>query len=143
MWSGKLLAKYWAIQLPGTVIVIVVLLAAEDSLGWPKWIVWTITAIWVAKDALLYPFVWRAYDPGYPTASLRMEGAKGMAVDRIAPCGRVRIAGVLWRAELAHGARGIEEGEAVRVKARRGLTLLVEPESGGDPLPRPGGMDRA
>jgi hypothetical protein len=45
MWSGKLLAKYWAIQLPGTVIVIVVLLAAEDSLGWPEWIVWTITAI--------------------------------------------------------------------------------------------------
>jgi membrane protein implicated in regulation of membrane protease activity len=133
MWSGRVLAKYWAIQLPGTVIVIVALLAAEASLGWPQWLFWTITALWVAKDALLYPFVWRAYDPGYPLALLRLEGAKGRVVDRIAPSGRVRVSGELWRAELAHGAPGIERGEAVRVKARRGLTLLVEPLSATQP----------
>lgn len=55
----------------------------------------------------------------------------GRVVDRIAPCGRVRVSGELWRAELAHGAPGIERGEAVRVRARRGLTLMVEPEDRG------------
>jgi membrane protein implicated in regulation of membrane protease activity len=129
MWSGWVLAKYWALQLPATAIVIVVLLALDDALGWPQWIVWTIVAVWVAKDAILYPFVWRAYDPGYPAAlPYRMEGAKGVALDRIDPSGPVRVSGELWRAELMHGARRIEGGEAVRVRARHGLTLLVEPE---------------
>jgi membrane protein implicated in regulation of membrane protease activity len=116
-------------QLPAIVIVIVVLLAVEDGLGWPQWIVWTIVAVWVAKDAILYPLVWRSYDPGYPTAlPYPMEGAKGVAVDRIDPSGLVRIGGELWCAELSREARRIEEGETVRVKARHGLTLLVEPE---------------
>lgn len=128
MWSSPVLAKYWAMQLPATVIVIVVLLAVEDGLGWPQWIVWTIVALWIAKDAILYPFVWRSYDPSYPTAlPYPTEGANGVAVDRIDPSGLVRISGELWRAELARGARWIEEGETVRVKARQGLTLLVEP----------------
>lgn len=128
MWSSPVLAKYWAMQLPATVIVIVVLLAVEDGLGWPQWIVWTIVALWIAKDAILYPFVWRSYDPSYPTAlPYPTEGANGVAVDRIDPSGLVRISGELWRAELARGARRIEEGETVRVKARQGLTLLVEP----------------
>lgn len=128
MWSSPVLAKYWAMQLPATVIVIVILLAVESGLGWPQWIVWTMVVMWVAKDAILYPFVWRSYDPGYPTAlPYPTEGAKGVAVDRIDPSGLVRISGELWRAELARGARRIEEGEPVRVKARQGLTLLVEP----------------
>jgi membrane protein implicated in regulation of membrane protease activity len=131
MWSGAVLAKYWALQLPATAIVIVVLLALEDGLGWPAWLVWTVVAVWVAKDAILYPLVWRSYDPGYPTVlPYRMEGAKGVAVDRIDSSGHVRVSGELWRAELAQGARRIEGGEAVRVQARRGLTLLVEPEEG-------------
>jgi membrane protein implicated in regulation of membrane protease activity len=86
-------------------------------------------AIWVAKDAILYPFVWRAYDPSDPAAlPYRMEGARAIAVDRIDPSGLVRVSGELWRAELSRGAREIEEGETVHVNARRGLTLLVEPE---------------
>jgi membrane-bound ClpP family serine protease len=120
-------------QLPAIVIVIVVLLTFEDGLGWPQWIVWTIVAVWVAKDAILYPLVWRSYDPGYPMAlPYRMEGAKGVAVDGIDPSGLVRIWGELWRAELSRGARRIEKGETVRVNARHGLTLLVEAEGAGE-----------
>lgn len=129
MWSGLVLAKYWALQLPATLLVIVVLLALDDGLAWPQWIVWTIVAAWVAKDAILYPFMWRAYAPSDPTAlPYPMQGAKGVAIDRIDPRGFVRIAGELWRAELSRGARRIEEGETVQVNARHGLTLLVQPE---------------
>jgi membrane-bound ClpP family serine protease len=114
--------------MPATVLLIVVLVAFDDGLAWPQWIVWTIVAVWVAKDAILYPFVWRAYDSGDPTAlPYPMEGAQGIAIDRIDPSGFVRIAGELWRAELWRGARRIEEGETVQVNARHGLTLLVQP----------------
>lgn len=129
MWSGLVLAKYWAMQLPATVVVVVVLLVIAESLAWPQWIVWTIVAVWVAKDAILYSFVWRSYDPNYPTAlPYPTAGAKGVAVERIGACGLVRISGELWGAELSRGARRIEQGETVQVKARHGLTLVVEPE---------------
>ncbi len=133
MWSGRLLARYWALQLPATAILIAALLAFAGD--WPRWIVWTIVAAWVAKDAALYPFVWRAYDPDRPaTLPFGMEGAAGEALERIDPVGRVRVSGQLWRAELAHGSRPVASGETVKVQGRRGLTLRVEPE---DPGPRP------
>ena len=131
MWSGVVLAKYWALQLPAIALVMVVLFGVGDRFAWPQWIVWTIVAVWVAKDAMLYPFLWRSYDPSDPAAlPYPMEGAKGIATDRIDPSGFVRISGELWRAELSHGARRIDEGEKVHVNARQGLTLLVEPEGG-------------
>ena len=131
MWSRMVLAKYWAIQLPATVLAIAILLLVEDRLGWPQWIVWTIVAAWVAKDAILYPFVWRAYHPSDPAAlPYPLEGARGIAIHRIDPSGLVRVSGELWQAELSRGAQGIEEGETVQVNARRGLTLLVEREAG-------------
>lgn len=129
MRSRPVLAKYWAMQLPATVIVLVIALSLEDGLGWPHWIVWAIVAAWTAKDAVLYLFVWPAYDPGYLTAfPYRMEGMTAVAVDRIDPRGTVRIWGELWSAELSQQERQIEEGEKVRVKARHGLTLLVAPQ---------------
>lgn len=129
MWSGRVLAKYWALQLPGTLLLIVVLLAVEDGLALPQWMPWTIVALWVAADAILYPFLWRAYDPVDPAAlPYPMQGTKGVAIDRLDPSGLVRVWGELWRAELSRGARRIEEGETVRVTARHGLTLLVEPD---------------
>ena len=132
MWSGVVLAKYWALQLPAIALVIVVLLGLGERLVWPQWIVWTVVAVWVAKDAILYPFLWRSYDPSDPAAlPYPMEGARGVAINCIDPSGLVRIGGELWRAELSRGARRIEEGETVHVNARDGLTLVVEPERAG------------
>ena len=128
MWSARVLAKYWALQLPFTAVLVGALLVFEDDLGWPRWLIWTVVAAWVAKDAVLYPFVWRSYDAG-ASASLPYPRA-GVAVERIDPHGRVRCSGELWRAELAPGARPVGIGEAVTVVARRRFTLLVEPERG-------------
>jgi hypothetical protein len=64
MWSGRVLAKYWALQLPFTALLITALLWFEDDLGLPRWLTWTLVAAWVAKDAILYPLVWRSYDGG-------------------------------------------------------------------------------
>lgn len=123
------LAKYWALQLPATALVLVVLLGVSHYLAWPQWIVWIVVAVWVIKDAALYPFVWRSYVPSDPAASpYPTPGAKGVAIDRIDPCGLVRIWGELWHAELSPEARRIEKGETVQVYARDGLTLIVEPE---------------
>jgi membrane protein implicated in regulation of membrane protease activity len=136
MWSGAVLAKYWAMQVPGAAIVFVILLLVAHVLAWPQWVAWGGVAAWLAKDAMLYFLVWRSYDPGYPMElPYRMEGARGVAVKRIDPSGPVRIWGELWHARLGRGARSIEEGEAVRVTAQRGLMLVVEPAETMPPPP--------
>jgi membrane-bound ClpP family serine protease len=132
MWSRGVLAKYWALQLPATALLIVVLLGAAERFAWPQWVVWTIVVLWVAKDALLYPLLWRSYDPSDPAAlPYPIESAKGIALGSIDPSGLVRVWGEVWSAELARGARRIEKGETVRVNTRQGLTLLVEPQEDG------------
>lgn len=129
-WSGAVLAKYWALQLPATALLVVVLVWVEGRLDWPSWVFWVIVAGWVAKDAVLYLFVWRSYDPSDPAAGpYSAHSEHGVAVTVIDPSGIVRIWGELWRAELARGARRIAEGETVQVRSRQGLTLLVEPAS--------------
>lgn len=54
MWSARVLARYWALQLPVTALVIAILLAVEAGLEWPRWLAWTIAGAWVATDAILY-----------------------------------------------------------------------------------------
>jgi membrane protein implicated in regulation of membrane protease activity len=132
MWSGRVLAKYWLLQLPAIGLVLLLMLALQQNLAWPRWIVWTVVGLWVMKDAILYPVLWRCYDLADPGAlPYPIVGAQGVAVAHIDPAGLVRIWGELWQAELVRGARRIAPGERVQVSARRGLTLLVEPAGSG------------
>ena len=119
--------RYWILQLPATALIIVILLLLRNRLDIPEWAIWSIVSIWVAKDALLYPLVWRSYDAGYPVTAHSMEGAHGVATERIDPTGYVRVRGELWRAELMNGALPIDKGERVLVEMRRDFTLLVRP----------------
>jgi membrane-bound ClpP family serine protease len=46
----------------------------------------------------------------------------------LAPAGQIEVAGEIWRAELADGlTTPIGRGQRVRVVARHGLTLDVQP----------------
>jgi membrane protein implicated in regulation of membrane protease activity len=128
MWSGRVLVRYWAMQAPPTVLLGAILYLVHGGFDVSASFIWTVLAVWTAKDAILYPVTWRSYDPDLPAGPYQMEGARGIAIESIDPAGHVRVAGECWRAELARGARGIGKGEAVRVKGRRGLTLIVAPE---------------
>ena len=81
--------------------------------------------MWVAKDAALYPFVWRSYDPGYPATMHSLDGEHGVATERLDRSGYVRVCGELWRAELDRGARPVDKDEPVQVQATGGHTLIV------------------
>jgi membrane-bound serine protease (ClpP class) len=52
-------------------------------------------------------------------------GAPAKVESACRPVGRVRVRGELWQARCEPGA---EVGQDVRIVAREGLTLLVEPE---------------
>lgn len=126
-WSTRILLRYTLLQLPALALLVLILIFVQRWVDLPTWIVWGSIAIWVTKDAILYPFVWRAYDWDRPEGPNSMVGARGTAKDRLAPSGYVQVRGELWKAKLMEGSPPVERGEAVRVRQTRGLTLFVQP----------------
>ena len=123
IWLWRIVIRYTLLQLPGLVLLVLVLLIIQMWALIPAWFFWGIIILWAAKDAILFRYTWRAYDwdPKNP-----LIGARGIARDRLAPSGYVKVGNELWRAEVTEGAPPIESGINIRVKGVRGLTLLVE-----------------
>ncbi|NLG65212.1 MAG: hypothetical protein GX537_06355, partial [Actinobacteria bacterium] len=92
--------------------------------------------VWILKDIILYPWLWRAY--AYPDTDPLSElvGMEATAMETLDPEGFVRVHGELWKARLApterRGSDGrrpaLRRGERATVVGMRGNTLLVEPK---------------
>jgi membrane protein implicated in regulation of membrane protease activity len=122
-WSKRTVLRYTMLQLPALVVLILVLIVLRQWLQIPVWSIWTFTLLWIIKDIILFPFVWRAYD----SAASAMIGARGTASEQLDPSGHVRIKGELWRARVSGDGQSIEKGRAILVMDIRGLTLIVGP----------------
>jgi membrane protein implicated in regulation of membrane protease activity len=124
-WSSRIVLRYVLLQVPALALLISLLILAKHWVDLPSWFIWGLIAFWVVKDVVLFPLTWRAYDQDRSRAANSMIGARGIAEERLAPSGYVRIGGEIWQAEVAGGAPPIEKGERVHVKDILGLTLLV------------------
>ena len=113
--------RYLLWQAPSWVAVGAALLALSGLADLPLWIVPLWVAAFVTKDLLMYRVVRHTLEP----PRTRLVGARGRAVERLAPVGYVRVDGELWRAETS-GAE-IEAGAPIVVREASGLTLRVEP----------------
>ena len=132
----RALARYVLYQVPGWTVAAVLLWYARGWLGLSDGLAFGAWLAWIAKDAVIWPFVREAFehrgeDADHHARALR--GATAVAKEAIAPRGLVRVGAELWRAELAGGARAIAAGEPVRVRAVRGLVLEVEAAEGDAP----------
>jgi len=127
-WSSKIWFRYALLQVPEAALLILILCVID---GWvvdlPSWVFWSAIGIWVAKDVAIYPLVWRSYNPAQSDNVMPLCGAKGIAKERLAPSGYIRVRGALWKARLMTDSPPVDEGDAVRVSERQGMTLLVEP----------------
>jgi membrane protein implicated in regulation of membrane protease activity len=125
-WSARVVLRYALLQVPFTALVIVVLIWVRKWLDLPLWFICGLVAFLVIKDIVLFPFVWRAYDPDSPALTSTMEGARGIAINDLHPSGYVEIGAEKWQAEVIEGSPPIRRGQRVRVHGIRGLTLLVQ-----------------
>jgi membrane protein implicated in regulation of membrane protease activity len=130
-WSRRSVVRYALFQIPDTVLLILILIALRHWLNLPAWILWGLVLVWLAKDILLFPFVWRAYDSTAMSGPQSMMGRCGVAEEQLAPTGYIRVGDELWRVEVI-GGRVIEKGETVGIRGIRGLILLVEHEDDVD-----------
>jgi membrane protein implicated in regulation of membrane protease activity len=124
--------RYILLNIPELVAVILILIIIQHWVVLPVWLFWTVVAVWIVKDAVLFSFVWRAYDWDRSGRSQSMIGERGVAKEKLVPSGYVKIHGELWRAEKIGEGPPIEEGQRVRVKRMEGLTLFVVPENTED-----------
>lgn len=119
--------RYVLLNIPELAAVVLILIIIEHWAALPVWLFWSIIGFWIVKDALLFPFVWRAYDWNRSERSGSMIGARGIVKQRLAPSGYVQIHGELWRAERSGKGPPIEAGQTVHVEKMEGLTLFVVP----------------
>jgi membrane protein implicated in regulation of membrane protease activity len=120
--------RYILLNIPEFAAMILILVVIQYWVVIPVWLLWSIIGFWIVKDAILFPFIWRAYDWDRAGKSRSMIGERGVAKEKLIPAGYVKIRGELWRAEKIGAGPPIEEGQPVRVKKMEGLTLFVVPE---------------
>ena len=125
--SAGVIARYALFQAPEIAVVALILWALYRWLDLPAWLAFTLGGVWVLKDILLYPWVWKAYDWSDTDGVNPLVGADAVVTRRLDPSGQVRVGAELWRAEVSEGAEPLEPGERVRVNAIHGLILRVEP----------------
>lgn len=124
-WSYRIIMRYALLQLPGLILFVLVLMVIRQWIKIPVWLSWLLVAAWVIKDAILFPFVWRAYDERDSEDVNSIIGTEGIAMERLDPRGYVQISGERWHAEAMQDSAPINKGERVIIQGKRGFTLMV------------------
>jgi membrane-bound ClpP family serine protease len=125
---SRVYIKYGLLIIPGTVVLILVLIVVGNWVPIPFWLRVTLIFLWIAKEIILFPFVWRAYDHNRSEVSSPMIGERGRTRERLAPAGYIQVQSELWKAEIMPGEPSIEKDKWVRIKEMEGLKLFVVPE---------------
>jgi len=123
---GKVYLRYLLLNLPGAAVLVGILFLVRTRIELPGWFMALMVAIWLVKDGILFPFVWRAYDWDRPGISRTMTGSTGVVKKPLEPEGLVQIGGELWKAQNIGSENILERDTMVRVVKRRGLILSVE-----------------
>lgn len=126
MFSSKVIVKYALIHVAELVAVVCALLLARHFLGIAMWLFATILALWILKDAVLFPRVWRAYAVHDNRPTSKLVGLEATVLRSLDPVGYVRVVGELWRAEIKDPSHPASRGDKTRVVDIRGMTLIVE-----------------
>jgi len=124
--NSKAIIKYALIHVAELVAVVCALFLARHFLGIAMWLFVTILVLWILKDAVLFPRVWRAYAVYDNKPTSKLVDLEATVVDSLDPVGYVRVVGELWRAEIKDPSHPAARGEKTRVIGVRGMTLIVE-----------------
>ena len=133
---SRVYIKYGLLIIPGTVVLILVLIVVGNWVPIPFWLRVTLIFLWIAKEIILFPFIWRAYDHNRSEVSSPMIGKRGRTRERLAPAGYIQVQSELWKAEIMPGEPSIEKDKWVRIKKMEGLKLFVVPEENEDGIRR-------
>lgn len=115
-WSAQLILRYTLLQIPGLALLVLILIVIQQWVELPAWFTWGLVIIWVVKEAVLFPLVWRAYDWDHAGDANSMVGLQGVVQKRLSPSGSVRVRGELWQATVVGDGPSIDKGEVIQVQ---------------------------
>ena len=95
-WSARVLLRYALLQLLGLAAVIGIIFLVRRWVVFPDYYAWITVGLWIAKDAVLFPYVWHAYDWDDPRHTRSMIGRRGQVREKLDPQGYVQIGGERW-----------------------------------------------
>lgn len=119
--------RYLIFQIPGWFITAAILGGLWQWQFIPVWLAIVGFLAWLLKDLLLYPFLRRAYETDSPSGSAALVGKRGVAEQKLAPHGYIRVRGELWRAVTTPPDRIVEAGTEVEIVGADGMRLFVRP----------------
>ena len=117
--------RYLLFQLPGWILVILLLGAAHRWLGLSIPAAAGLFLLFVAKDFVIYPYVRKAYEIDNRTGAELLIGTIGVTKRPLDPEGYVLVKGELWRAVASPAEQPIPENTQVVIQAVSELTLIV------------------
>lgn len=132
--------KYWLFQIPGWIVLILVLWVLRIWAKLPLEVAIGLFALWVIKDLLFYPLLRIAYQPGAGRVVDALVGLKGVTRETLDPIGYILVRGELWRARTEPEDPPLAAGSPVRVLRAEGMTLIVAAEehnSAASPVGQP------
>lgn len=123
--NRKTVQKYILLQIPGATMV-GFLLAFFYYMGTLSGaMALLLFAGWCVKDAVMFRFVRKAYEPGPPHGTEALIGRPAVVVEALQPEGRVRVGPEHWKARAETEGTHIAEGTPVRVVSVDGYTVIV------------------
>jgi len=128
MGSLRVILRYSLLQLPIIILLIILLIFSYGSDIISSTVMWIILVLWIIKDLVLYPFLWKAYDTRYQQRHTIIVGLSGTVNDRLDPESYIVVKGEFWHARTDRESGVIEKGEKVKISGMNGLTLIVEPD---------------
>jgi membrane protein implicated in regulation of membrane protease activity len=93
----------------------------------PPWLGIVGFSVWVLKDLMLYPLLYRAYQTNVKTGLQSLVGARGFVHDDLSPKGFVRVQGELWSAQALPAGQMIVAGTEVEIVRAERMTVFVRP----------------
>ena len=122
----RVIIRYSLFQIPDLILMSLALAIAVRWFELPNSVAYSLLALWLLKDILMFPLMRVAYQQG-DLKNDRLTDALGIARETLDPTGYVMVGSELWMAEAVSGAAPISAGAEVRVVRLEGLTLRVEP----------------
>lgn len=126
MLNRQVVLKYILLHVAELIPVIIGLILARQALGIPGWLIAAVIAVWIVKDVVLFPKVWRAYAFGDNDPMREFLGLEATATGSLDPAGYVSVRGELWKAQIIDPSRPARRGDKKRVVGIKGMTLIVE-----------------
>jgi membrane protein implicated in regulation of membrane protease activity len=123
-YKNKALLVYTLLQLPGVILLGIILLLAWEQAWISPVTAWAVMLAWVFKDVLSYRFYRKALSPSTQNVIALLHGSKAVVKVSLDPVGQVSLRGEIWQATSLDGDI-LEPGTEVVVESNKGLTLEV------------------